>query len=258
MAWLATEGAAHQLADGETIVGSGPNAVWRLASHDLAPKHFIIALQGDRATVCAATVENVVAVNGRQAGTAPVELRDGDRIDAGSARFAYSFAKPARVSGALVGPAHIVEVRSGVVHPLDGPSIGIGRDRTNAILVRDPTASRFHAEVRREAGGWVLHPGGSSGTAVNGRKVGAPERLQDGDKIEISHVEMRFVAGPPPLDAPRPEPTSSEDDDRGHRRTMIQSAVIEIPKEAESHRSSVWIFVVLGLVVVGMLYLAFR
>ena len=37
----------------------------------------------------------------------------------------------------------------------------------------------------------------------------------------------------------------------------MQSAVMEIPKE-ESTRSNVWIFVVLGLVVVGTLYLAFR
>jgi predicted component of type VI protein secretion system len=257
MAWLATEGAAHQLADGDTLVGSGPNAAWRLVSHDLAPRHFIITKQGDRVTVRAATVESVVAVNGRQAGTSPAELRDGDKIDAGSARFAYSVATPSRVSAATVGPAHIVESRSGVAHPLEGASVGIGRDRTNAILVRDPTASRFHAEVRREAGGWVLHPRGSSGTAVNGRTVGTPERLQDGDKIEIAHVEMRFVAGPPPSDAPRPGPTSSDDDDRGHRRTIVQSAVMEIPKE-EPGRSNVWIFVVLALVVVGTLYLAFR
>jgi predicted component of type VI protein secretion system len=257
MAWLATEGAAHQLADGETVVGSGPAATWRLVQHDLAPKHFIVTVQGDRATVRAATVESVVAVNARQAGTSDAELRDGDKIDAGSARFAYSMAKPTRVSSATFGPAHIVEARSGVVHLLDGPSIGIGRDRTNAILVRDPTASRFHAEVRREAGGWVLHPRGSSGTAVNGRRVGSPERLKDGDKIEIAHVELRFVVGAPPADAPRPAPTSSADDDRGHRRTIVQSAVMEIPKE-ESKGSNLWIFVVAGLVVVGALYLAFR
>ncbi len=257
MAWLATEGAAHELADGETVVGAGPTATWRLESHDLAPKHFIVTVHGDRATVRAATVESVVAVNGRQAGTSDAELRDGDKIDAGSARFAYSIAKPTRVSSATFGPAHIVEARSGVVHLLDGPSIGIGRDRTNAILVRDPTASRFHAEVRREAGGWVLHPRGSSGTAVNGRSVSAPERLEDGDKIEIAHVEMRFVVGAPAPDSPRPAPTSSDDDDRGHRRTIVQSAVMEIPKE-ESSRSSAWIFVLLGLVVAGALYLAFR
>jgi len=257
MAWLATESATQKLADGDTIVGSGPNAGWRLAMYDLAPKHFIITMRGARVTVSATSIENVVAVNGRQAGTAPTELRDGDTIDAGSARFAYSIEKPGAIPAAAVGQAHIVESRSNVVHSLAEPSIGIGRDRKNAIVVRDPTASRFHAEVRREAGGWVLHPHGSSGTVVNGRRTGTPERLQDGDKIEIGHIEMRFVAGPPPKDALRPTAASTDDDDRGHRRTIVQSAITEIPTE-ESIRSNVWIFVVLGVVVAGTLYLAFR
>ena len=258
MAWLSTEGAAHQIDEGDTIVGSGPQAGWRLVSHDLAPKHFVVTRRGDRVTVCATTLESVIAVNGSQIGTSPVDLRHGDTLDAGSARFAYSKERTSGVSAAEVGLAHIVETRSGVVHPLGDGSIGIGRDRTNAILMKDPTASRFHAEVRREAGGWVLHPHGSSGTAVNGRRVSTPERLADGDRIEIAHTEMRFVAGPPPNDAPRPAPTSSDDEDRGHRRTIVQSAVMEVPTEASAGRSNVWIFVLLGVAVLGALYLAFR
>ena len=39
--------------------------------------------------------------------------------------------------------------------------------------------------------------------------------------------------------------------------TQIQSAVMEIPKE-QSGRPNLWIFVLLGLVVVAALYLAFR
>jgi predicted component of type VI protein secretion system len=257
MPWISTEGAARQIDDGETTVGSGPHAGWRLLAYDLAPKHFVIAKQGDKVSVRAATVESVVAVNGRQIGTSPLQLNAGDMIDAGSTRFAFSKERTSGVSAIAIGPAHIVETRSGVVYPLSGSSVGIGRDRTNGILVRDPTASRFHAELRREAGGWVLHPRGSSGTSVNGRRVGTPERLQDGDKIEIAHLEMRYVSGPAPVDAPRPSEPSADDQDRGHRRTMIQSTVMEIPKE-ESRRSNVWIFVLLGLVVVGMLYLAFR
>jgi predicted component of type VI protein secretion system len=257
MAWLSTEGAARQVEDGDMIVGSGPNAGWRLLAYDLAPKHFVISRKNGKTFICAATVESVVAVNGRQIGTSPIELNTGDMIDAGSTRFAFAGERTSGVSAVSIGPAHVVETRSGVVHPLSGNSVGIGRDRTNSILVRDPTASRFHAELRREAGGWVLHPRGSSGTAVNGRRVGTPERLQDGDKIEIGHVEMRFVVGPAPADAPRPSEPSPDDQDRGHRRTIIQSAVMEIPKE-ETGRSNVWIFVLLGLVVVGTLYLAFR
>lgn len=260
MPWIATEGSAHQIGDGDTIVGSGPHAAWRLVSHDLAAKHFILHRLGELVSVRAATAEGVVAVNGKQVATAPIDLKTGDTVDAGSVRFFFSKEKPGAVASVAIPPAHIVESNGGIVHPLDEPSIGIGRDRTNAILVRDPTASRFHAEVRREAGGWVLHPRGSSGTSLNGQRVATPARLTDGDRIEISHVEMRFVAAPPPSDAPRPAPPSTEDSDRGHRRTMIQSAVMQIPTETETRekKSRLWIWFVLAVVGVVLLYLAFR
>src|SRR3954471_7426516 len=206
MPWLATAGSAHQIGEGDTIVGSGPHATWRLASHDLEARHFVIRRRGKDVTISAAGVEGVVAVNGQRIGTTPTALHEGDTIDAGSARFAYSDERRSGVTAVAVSPAHVVEVRSGVAHQLDDASIGIGRDRKNAIVVRDPTASRFHAEIRREAGGWVLHPRGSSGTLLNGRPVGTPERLDDGDRIEIAHVEMRFVAAAAPANAPRPAP----------------------------------------------------
>src|SRR5471032_1230126 len=174
MPWIATEGSAHEIGNGDTIVGSGPHAAWRLASHDLTPKHFILHRLGELVSVRAATDEGVVVVNGKQIATAPVDLKSGDTIDAGSARFSFSKEKPGSVVAEPIPAAHIVEVNGGIVHPLDATSLGIGRDPTNAIVVRDPTASRFHAEVRREAGGWVLHPRGSSGTSLNGQRVTAP------------------------------------------------------------------------------------
>jgi predicted component of type VI protein secretion system len=257
MPWLTTEGAAHQIGEGETIVGSGPHAAWRLVSHDLAAKHFIVTSSANRVSICPASVEAVVAVNGHQIGASPIGLHDGDTIDAGSARFRYSMTQSDTTSAVQVEPAHIVEARSGVVHPLTERSAGIGRDRTNAIVVRDPTASRFHAEIRIEAGGFVLHPRGSSGTKLNGRRLGTPERLEDGDRIEIAHVELRFVAGEPPADAPRAAPFSTDDDESSHRRTLVQSAVMEIPKE-EKGRSNAWIWVLLAAILAGTLYLAFR
>ena len=259
MPWLATEGSAHQIGEGETIVGSGPHAAWRLASQDLAARHFLITRTGEQVTISAADMESVVAVNGRQIGTTPTPLRDGDMIDAGKARFAFSSQRRSGVTAIEVGPAHLVEVRSGIAHQLEGASIGIGRDLANAIVVRDPTASRFHAEIRREAGGWVLYPRGSTGTLINGKPVGAPERLASGDKIEIAHVEMQFMTGSAPAGAPRPAPLTGEEQDRSHRRTIMASAVMEVPDEATvSSRSNLWLLLVLGLVVVGTLYLAFR
>jgi predicted component of type VI protein secretion system len=257
MPWLTTEGAAHQIGEGETIVGSGPHAGWRLAAHDLAARHFIVTSTTNRVSICPASVEAVVAVNGHQIGASPVGLHDGDTIDAGSARFRYSMTQSTSAAAAPIAPAHIAEARSGVVHPLAAGSVGIGRDRTNAIVVRDPTASRFHAEIRAEAGGYVLHPRGSSGTKLNGRRVGNPERLEDGDRIEIAHVELRFVAGEAPPEAPRASANQGGDDESSNRRTLVQSAVMEIPTEEKS-RSNAWIWILLAAVLGGTVYLAFK
>src|SRR5471032_2470364 len=102
MPWIATEGSAHEIGNGDTIVGSGPHAAWRLASHDLTPKHFILHRLGELVSVRAATAEGVVVVNGKQIATAPIDLRAGDTIDAGSARFYFSKEKPGDMAPAAI------------------------------------------------------------------------------------------------------------------------------------------------------------
>ena len=257
MPWLTTEGASHQIAEGETVVGSGAQAGWRLPRHDLAPRHFIIQRAGSGISVRACGVDNVIAINGAQSGTRPRDLKDGDVIDAGSARFLFSIERSGSYPAVSVGPAHLVETRGGVAHDLTLPSIGIGRDRLNAVVVRDPTASRFHAEIRREAGGYVLHPHGSSGTLLNGRRQGSPQRLSDGDRIEIANVELRFVAGPLPADARTPDPPV--EDELSQRPTVEQPDVSEIPSESEQRaRSTKWIWIAAALIAGATIYLATR
>lgn len=255
MPWLTTEGASHQVAEGETIVGSGPHAGWRLASQELAARHFVLQRSGPRVTIRPFGIDAVVALNGAQIGAQAVELHDSDTIDAGSARFLYSGERSGAYPAVTATPGHLVETRGGIAHALTTPSVGIGRDRLNAIVVRDPTASRFHAEIRREAGGHVLHPHGSSGTLVNGRPLGSPERLKDGDRIEIANVEFRFVAGPVPADARTAE--RGADDGSSHRPTVIQTAIMEIPAEDKSP-STTWIWVAAAVVIAVTIYLATR
>jgi predicted component of type VI protein secretion system len=255
MPWLTTEGASHQIAEGETVVGSGAPATWRLPSHDLAARHFVVNRTGSQVTIRPCGVDSVIAVNGRQAGASGLELRDGDTVDAGESRFLFSTERSGSFPAALVPPAHLVETRGGVAHPLVGPSVGIGRDKVNGVVVRDPTASRFHAEIRREAGGYVLHPHGSSGTLVNGRRLGSPERLADGDRIEIANVELQFVAGPVPEGARSPEP--STDDEASQRPTVMQTAAMEIPS-VDRRPSVMWMVAALAVVAAATVWLATR
>jgi hypothetical protein len=70
--------------------------------------------------------------------------------------------------------------------------ITFGRDDENDVVISSLLASRVHAELRPEAGGYVLHDRGSSnGTWVNGRRVTA-QRLQPGDEIVVGGEAFRF------------------------------------------------------------------
>jgi predicted component of type VI protein secretion system len=255
MPWLTTEGASHQLTDAETIVGSGEQADLRLESSDLATRHFIVERKGEGFTVRPCSVDDVIAVNGTQAGANSRELHDGDTIDAGTARFLFSTERSGAYPAVAVLPAHLIEMRDGVSYPLSLQSVGIGRDRLNSVVIRDPTASRYHAEIRREAGGYVLHPFGSSGTLVNGSRVGSPVRLENGDRIEIANVELRFVTGSAPEGARHAERAAN--DESSQRRTVVGGAAMEVPSEDNS-RSTLWIWVAAGAVIAATIYLATR
>lgn len=192
--WLAIGSSTRELRDGETIVGGGADADWRVTSADLMPRHFAVLVYGLNASLKPASPDNVVVVNGKQIGTAPCALNDGDEILAGSGRFVFSENAPRILSDEprAATRAYLVDDVAHTAHELLNRSTPIGRDPSNAIIVDDATASRFHGEVRREAGGFALHSMGSAGTRVNGAEVSAPVMLRDGDVIEIAFHRLRF------------------------------------------------------------------
>lgn len=192
-----------ELRDGDTLVGGGAQANWRVQNVDLMARHFIVTVAGDTATVRPASEEAVVAVDGDQVFDDGRALADGSRIEAGTACFFFwtGAARPMLTERAPLPPAHLVIDDDGLAYPLDRTSTTIGRDPSNVIVVSDPTASRFHAEVRREAGGYALHSMGSSGTRINGEEMQGPRLLREGDIIEIAFTTFRCTgqAVPPDL-----------------------------------------------------------
>src|SRR5690349_17748762 len=203
MPWLSLNGLTHELPQKETIVGSGAQATWRIPAVDLKPRHFVIEVRGDRAMLRPFSTHEVVTLNGRQITGDAVVLNDGDRIAAGSGFFAYSsgFPEPRDDFAPLIPPvAYLIDALGRKAYLLQHASTGIGRDPSNAIVLTDGEASRFHAEVRREAGGFALHSTGSAGTHVNGHFVNGARVLDEGDEIGLASHTFRFTNGPLPAD----------------------------------------------------------
>lgn len=93
--------------------------------------------------------------------------------------------------------ARLVVFRDGVVHravELGPRGLTIGRGLQNELVLEDPdrTVSRFHAEVRYEAGRWVLLDLNSqNGTWVDARRVDRVE-LRAGVPVTIGRYSLVF------------------------------------------------------------------
>jgi predicted component of type VI protein secretion system len=228
MAWLEYGGRLRRLADGETVVGGVPAAGLHVPDADLLPRHFVLRVQKDDVWIRAWSPDSVVALNGRQMGAQECKLDDGDTISAGSVHFHVWRAQPelrsvtSDTENSQPPQAHLIDVREHVAYPLDRLSTNIGRSTANVIRLKDPTASRFHAQVRREAGGFALHSVGSSGTRINGRRVGAPQLLEDGDEIEIAYTTLRYTRATPPEGVTVVARTEGDGGDAAERPTIVR------------------------------------
>jgi DNA-binding response OmpR family regulator len=78
---------------------------------------------------------------------------------------------------------------------LAAPLTTIGRWQDNDLIIDDRWVSRHHARVRREGDRYLIEDLGSkNGTLVNGRRIGEPTALADGDEIQVSPlVPLTFV-----------------------------------------------------------------
>lgn len=87
----------------------------------------------------------------------------------------------------------------------------LGRARTNSLSLEGEAVSRRHALVHRQGEGeyWLVDLGSRNGTQLNGRRLVEPQRLKDGDVLEIGSHRLIFrcvAAGP----SPTPSPATSE------------------------------------------------
>jgi len=83
----------------------------------------------------------------------------------------------------------------------------LGRQRGCDVILRDPRASRRHAELRRLAGGRVLlrDLGSANGTWVGGRRV-TEAVLGAGEELRVGDVRLALAVEPVRAAPDRPEP----------------------------------------------------
>jgi pSer/pThr/pTyr-binding forkhead associated (FHA) protein len=135
-------------------------------------------------------------------------------------------------------------------YPLTEQPFIIGRGADSGILIREPAVSRAHAEVKREGDDYVLSSTGATGTRLNGEPVIAPQKLTDGDRIEVGSVEISFRRGRLPLGVSVVDPVtgSSHDADAMTRRSTIQNPILakdETRAKKKSPTGMIVLFVIL-------------
>jgi len=253
--WLAIGKLTRELSDGEIVVGSGADVDWPIPSDYLNPRHFVLATKGQTASVRPSSSDVVVVVNGVQVIDASRPLKDGDVIAAGGGRFVFGTGSPLADPPALTPPpdGFLVDDAACVAYPLVKRSTSIGRDASNVVAVRDATASRFHAEVRQEAGGYAVRSMGSAGTVLNGAPLPGPRMLNEGDTIEIAYANLRFTHVPPGENLEIAGPNFARNDEHSRRPTFGSGrSAVEANNLAE--RDTKWLKLVVAIV--GLIILA--
>lgn len=215
---------------GEAIVGSGSQATWRLPNRDLAARHFRVRISGDGSrTLAPCSSQNIVVLNGRAASPSGEQLTSGDVIAAGSARFIYleQLSDPRPAHAPPAEPGYLLDGAEGIAYPLRSRVLQIGREISCSIVLRDPTVSRFHADVRAEGGEYVLYSMGVTGTFLNGQPLRAPRMLEPRDQIRIGSSTLSFIRGALPTGV-REGMFDARDGGSIHRRPTITPRAVGV------------------------------
>jgi hypothetical protein len=110
---------------------------------------------------------------------------------------------------------------------LTRPTITIGREAGNDVVINDPQVSRRHASLTWDGRQFIIQDLGSvNGTSVNGMRLTAPQVLQPGDVIGLGQVVLLGfqalpVAPAPPAYAPPPPAYAPRPPARRRRRFLI-------------------------------------
>ena len=133
-------------------------------------------------------------------GPPEVEFEMDDVLRKGQFRLEASLVEgQEQVAPAPAGTGATLLIHEGTNAPrtvrVGGGTATIGRLAECEVVVHDPGASRRHAQVRQQGGGWTLIDlGSTNGTQLNGQTV-QQRGLADGDRITIGTTTIEFREG---------------------------------------------------------------
>lgn len=197
-----------------------------LLEADLASRyHAELHLERGKAYIKDCGSMNGTSINGQKVwGLAP--LQHGDMLDIGGQRFRYEDLMPQAASAvkallpapsdatlrnvetaalpALAGLPIPTAVNgrllvnggpgAGTIIEVTGALLTIGRGSECDVVIPDTSISRRHAQIiRQESGLYVQDLESRNGTAINGQRLSAPRRLEDGDTLTVGAIPLRYV-----------------------------------------------------------------
>jgi pSer/pThr/pTyr-binding forkhead associated (FHA) protein len=154
------------------------------------------------------------------------------------------------------GPAYIIHEFERRAYPLSDGVFRVGRDATSDIVIREPAVSRAHAEVRAEAGEYVVHTTGATGTLLNGTAISTPRQLKDGDRLTIGSAELTFTRSKLPLGVSVVDPAVEypRTEDVLTKRETISNPILGASREAGAPRKGGPVLLLLLLAAAGAAY----
>jgi pSer/pThr/pTyr-binding forkhead associated (FHA) protein len=274
------------------VIGRGAHVDVRLPSRAVSDQHAMVRVDGPDVSIIDEGSTNGTRVNGVAIARGRRKfLRDGDEIGVGDYAIKVSFvialADPPERTATLArrllkdslrslggdsAPPYL-ELRSGKTAgrrweiPAAGSRLTLGRAEGCEVLLDDRDCSRQHAEVERDAEGFLLRDLGSrNGIVVGGRSL-TEKRLKNGDEFTIGKSALRFVdpteellrgfesgadeAAPPPPPRPSmPPPTPSIPPPPAEPAGALAAATVAPDAKALKERKGDADWIVLALAVV--------
>jgi pSer/pThr/pTyr-binding forkhead associated (FHA) protein len=145
----------------------------------------------------------------KNSGSAPQNAPGADDHD--TARIPALAAQPAQPATAA-GQLMLMEGDSaGQVFALNKAILTIGRNADCDIVIPEASISRQHVQIVRQELGWYVQDLSSmNGTAINGQRLSAPQRLEDGDTLTVGDIPLRYLATSSSEESISPEEPTTE------------------------------------------------